>query len=403
MIVHDTLADGVPIHDWSVDIERSAMSQMEDMARLPFAFHHVSLMPDAHTGYAMPIGGVFAADGYVVPYAIGVDIGCSVTLLRIDLLASGLEEGDVKRLMDQVRRDVPVGNGPQAEHQDLSVWERFPIEPNRTQMLDGPMSDIATSDRVKRQLGSLGGGNHFLELQEAVGTGPEEGFLFFMIHSGSRSLGKRICDFHVERAQKLNALWKSQTVSKETAYLPLDSDEGRRYIHDMGYAMYFAQRSHGAMSWLVKQAIEKVWGHDADVVTEVAHCHHNFAAMENHFGRNVLVHRKGAVRARAGETVLIPGSMSTGSFIGRGLGNRDSFETCQHGAGRLRGRNATKKIVTTEDLARIMDEAGVYLTTPGDVRDESAPAYKDIFAVMEASRDLVEPVQQLKPLGVVKG
>lgn len=385
---------GAPIKSWAADVEDSARQQMVNISRLPFLVGHTALMPDAHAGYGMPIGGVFAADGYLVPYAIGVDIGCSVTLLKIDLNASEMYSDTarpVERLMDNVRRLVPVGNGPDGAHKNDALFGRYYHEPG---LVYGTYMTEAVDGAVK-QLGSLGGGNHFLELQV-----DEVGQLYFMIHSGSRSLGKKIADHHVRIAQKMNAKWKSQLPHKEVAYLPFDTAEGREYWTDMKYAMGFAEASHRAMSDLVVNAVFDLFGVET---APYAYCHHNFAEWEDVGGKNALVHRKGAVRAREGEIVLIPGSMSTGSYVARGLGNRDSLQTCQHGAGRARSRAATRKMITKEELLQTMDEAGVYLTTPGDVRDEASLAYKDIEEVMSLSTDLVEPLIALKPLGVVKG
>lgn len=383
---------GAPIMSWAAELEQGAREQMENIARLPFAHHHVALMPDAHQGYAMPIGGVLAAKGAVVPYAIGVDIGCGVALIAIHgKREEDLQDGDVKELMEKVRESVPVGNGPQGGHEHDAPLPEF---------LDGPSPRIEKFVyEAAKQLGSLGGGNHFLELQ-AVAKGPEKGKLYFMIHSGSRSLGKKTCDYHVKRAQIAMERWHSQLPHKEVAYLPFTDPLGQDYLEDMNYCLKWAEENRRVMAEAVESAVFTTWGVAATMLVD---CHHNFAAMENHYGENVLVHRKGAVRARAGETVLIPGSMSTGSYIAEGKGNKESFDTCQHGAGRARSRAATRKMITKEELTDMMAAAGVYLTTPGDVRDESAIAYKDIEEVMRLSGDLIQPLVQMKPLGVVKG
>jgi tRNA-splicing ligase RtcB len=376
---------GVPVVSWGIDVEQPTWDQMRNIADLPFAHDHVAMMPDAHPGYAMPIGGVLAADEHVVPYAIGVDIGCGVTLMRIEADAAAIGRDDVARLMERVRASVPVGNGPRGNH-------ARPGDPWRT---DCSARIARFAAAAACQLGTLGGGNHFLELQE----GMDDGRMYFMIHSGSRSLGKRTCDLHVSAARDFARASGITLPHKDVAYLPVTSVEGRAYLEDMAWCMEWAAENRRRMAAAVRAAVASAWsGVDASVILD---CHHNFAAVETHGARELVIHRKGAVRARSEDTVLIPGSMSTGSFIGQGLGNADAFHTCQHGAGRRRSRAATRKLLAGIGMDELMD--GVYLSSPGDVRDEASPAYKDIFAVMAASSDLVRPLQQLRPRGVVKG
>jgi tRNA-splicing ligase RtcB len=320
-----------------------------------------------------------------VPYAIGVDIGCGVSLIEIEMSAHDVRKDDVRRLMERIRASVPVGNGPRGNH-------RSPGRPWRTDC----SARIAPFARAAEcQLGTLGGGNHFLELQEGV----DDGRLYFMLHSGSRSLGKRTCDLHVRVARDYARAHGIELPHQDVAYLPLSAPEGQAYLEDMRWCMQWAAENRRRMAAAVQHAIRTAWRGVASRV--VLDCHHNFAAVETHDGRDLVVHRKGAIRARLEDTVLIPGSMSTFSFIGRGLGHPESFTTCQHGAGRLRSRTATRKLLADSAMDELM--GGVYLSSPGDVRDEASPAYKDILAVMEASSDLVEPIQRLRPRGVVKG
>jgi tRNA-splicing ligase RtcB len=265
--------------------------------------------------------------------------------------------------------------------------------------LDVPRRLRAIVDKAEVQLGTLGGGNHFLELQR----GEDDGLLYFMIHSGSRSVGKKTCDLHHKAALEMNRRSRSVLPHDEVAYFAFESSGGQDYWADMNLALRWAEENRRRMAEAVIAAFDDVLGiADARQTLDV---HHNYAAWEEHAGRRGIVHRKGAVRARAGELVLIPGSMSTGSYIARGLGNRDSFDTCQHGAGRARSRSATRKMLSLEQMDAMLEEAGVQLVTPkrADVIDEAAPAYKDIESVMEASADLVEPLRRLVPMGVVKG
>lgn len=284
-----------------------------------------------------------------------------------------------------------MGNGPQAQHR--SQEDPFVVHADDA---SPDLLDIIEAASV--QLGTLGGGNHFLELQR----GEDDGLLYFMLHSGSRSVGKKICDTFHKRALAANRRWHSALPHDELAWLPFDSEDGAAYWDQMTIALQWAEENRRRMARRVIEAFSRVLGIEARQTLDV---HHNYAAWEHHRGQNGIVHRKGAVRARAGETVLIPGSMSTGSYIARGLGNPESFDTCQHGAGRARSRAATRKMLTLEQMDALLTEAGVQLVTPkrGDVIDEAAPAYKDIEAVMAASGDLIEPVQRLLPMGVVKG
>jgi len=380
----------VPIFNWAVDIEAGAMAQAVNIANLPFAIDRVALMPDAHQGYGMPVGGVLFTDKAIVPYAIGVDIGCGVALIETDYTVDRLDEAKVTALLAQIARDVPVGNGPQAQHREPQ-GEPF--------LYEYPISDTATMarDAAGVQLGTLGGGNHFLELQR-----DDAGKVWFMLHSGSRSVGKKICDAWHKVALGLDRRWYSQLPHDELAYLPWGTDEAEGYWNDMTFALAWAEENRRRMVDKVVYAFGRVLGATAWQVLDV---HHNYAAWENHFGKNGIVHRKGAVRAREDDLVLIPGSMGTASYVALGLGNPQSFQTCQHGAGRARSRSATRKMTTLDDMNRQLEQAQVTLVTPNreKVIDESAMAYKDIESVMAASVDLVTPTTKLYPMGVVKG
>ncbi len=378
----------VPINSWASQVEEGAIEQARNLANLPFAISHVALMPDAHPGYGMPIGGVLFADKAVVPYAVGVDIGCGVMLIETDMHRGQI--GDrLPAFLGQIARDVPVGNGPQAQHRTPGG------EPFERSDCSAVCRDAMLAADL--QLGTLGGGNHFLELQV-----DDEDRVWFMLHSGSRSVGKKVCDHWHKIALGLNQRWHSALPDKELAYLPWGTDEAHGYFADMVVAMAWAEENRRRMAGKVIYAFGQVFEAKAWQVVDV---HHNYAAWENHLGRNGIVHRKGAVRAAKGETVLIPGSMGTASYVGGGLGNVLSFETCQHGAGRARSRGATRRQVSLADMEAQMQGAGVTLVTPDPsaVTDESSFAYKDIEQVMVDSADLVAPIRRLRPLGVVKG
>ena len=384
-----TKTDGmrVPLKNWAVQAEAGAIEQATNLTRLPFAMHHVALMPDAHQGYGMPIGGVLFADKAVVPYAVGVDIGCGVTLIETGIVGP-LDQSSVDAILAQIARTVPVGNGPQAQHR---AAEGEPFVPP----VEAPDYLSTILDVAEVQLGTLGGGNHFLELQQ-----DEDGRIWFMLHSGSRSVGKKVCDHHHAIAKKLCQRWHVELPDPNLAFLPWETTEGQDYWRDMNIALAWAEESRRRMAGKVISALGQV-----GTAWQVLDIHHNYATFENHFGHNGIIHRKGSVRARKGDTVLIPGSMGTASYVAEGLGNPDSFETCQHGAGRARSRGDTRRSTTLAVMDAQLAGAGVTLVTPNraDVIDESAVAYKDIEEVMLASADLVRPIRRHLPVGVVKG
>ncbi len=382
----------VPIKSWAPDLEGKALEQATNLSNLPFAIHHVALMPDAHAGYGMPIGGVLFADRAVVPYAIGVDIGCGVALVETDMTTATLSRERLERVLGEIERRVPTGTSSHSRRID------------REQALADIGLDVPESvkrewwERAVQQVGTLGSGNHFLEIQR-----DEEGAVFVMLHSGSRSLGKTICDEFHKRALKQNVMWGSELPDKELAYLPLETDDHRAYWAAMQFALRFAEVNRSRMLDQVERAFDRHTGIGRfDRMVDV---HHNYAAWENHFGVNGIVHRKGAVRARNGEIVLVPGSMGTASYVGEGLGNPESFETCQHGAGRAMSRNAARKAMSSRELFGEMERLGVRLLSgdPKTAAEEAPFAYKDIETVMAHSADLVKPIKRLTPLGVVKG
>ena len=382
----------VPIKSWAPDLEARAFEQAVNLSNLPFAIDHVALMPDAHAGYGMPIGGVLFADRAVVPYAIGVDIGCGVALVETDLTVETLGAEGLERVLETIDAGVPTG----FETLDGAVDRDEAEAAIGIELPDSVRA--AWFEKSLTQLGTLGGGNHFLEIQR-----DGNGRVFVMLHSGSRSLGKAICDESHKRALALNKAWHSDLPHDELAYLPVGSDEFGAYWKAMAFALRFAEVNRTRMLDVVEAAFER---HTAigrfDRVVDV---HHNYAAWETHGGMTGIVHRKGAVRARDGETVLIPGSMGTASYVGEGLGNAESFHTCQHGAGRAMSRTAARKAKTSTAVYAEMEALGVVLRSsePKDVAEEAAFAYKDIESVMAASASLVRATKRLTPLGVVKG
>lgn len=385
----------LPIYSWAADVEEGALRQARNLGNLEVAVDHAALMPDAHSGFGMPIGGVLFTDGAVVPYAIGVDIGCGVQLARTNLVwEDSLTPEKLRAVLRQIQRDIPTG---------FAVHRQAPLSRDRMFELIGTEAPAAIArgwvDRAVVSLGTLGGGNHFLEVQR-----DGQNRVFFMLHSGSRNLGKQICDLFAKRALAICTRNGRELPDPELAYLRFDTDDdAHAYWTSMEFALRWAELNRRQMMDRVEAAFRKHASvHRFERIVDI---HHNYATPEDHIGRRGIVHRKGAVRAGAGDPVLIPGSMGTASYVGEGLGNEASFQTCQHGAGRVLGRNAAKRLKRSDEVFAEMAGWGIEFVSnePKTAAEEAAFAYKDIESVMAQSADLVRPVTRLRPLGVVKG
>lgn len=379
----------VVIKSWCNSPEENALAQARNLANLPFVFRQVCLMPDTHEGYGMPIGGVIATQGAVIPNAVGVDIGCGMLALQTSL--KEIDLAALKRIVGTMRKTIPVGFDHHKEPQDESLMP----------LLDDPArySEVSRQYRSAcKQLGTLGGGNHFIEVQKG-----SDGHIWFMIHSGSRNLGLKVASRHNRIAVDLNEQWHVAVPKKwELAFLPLDSEEASEYLREMRYCLEFALANRRLMASRVRDAFRDEIP-DITFVEEI-NIHHNYAALENHFGENVLVHRKGATSAREGELGIIPGSQGTSSYIVRGKGNPDSFMSCSHGAGRKMGRQAAIRNLDLESEKKALEEKGILHALRGKKDlEEAAGAYKDIDVVMEEQRDLVDIMVRLEPLAVIKG
>lgn len=378
--------DGLPIKLWLDDIEDGAMAQVRNLARLPFAFRHIAIMPDAHQGYGMPIGGVLATRGVVIPNAVGVDIGCGMCAVRTPL--TEISTGQLKAIMGLVREQIPVG---------------FKRNVAKHNIPDGYYNHSVVSKNISNaqtSIGTLGGGNHFIEIQRG-----SDGYIWIMIHSGSRNLGKQVADHYNKIAVEINAKWHSIIPKKwELAFLPLDSKEGQDYIGEMNYCVAYALANRHSMIQTVWESFVAAADLNMGVPPDVINIAHNYAAMENHFNRNVMVHRKGATSARQGQEGIIPGSQGTKSYIVRGLGNQESFNSCSHGAGRRMGRKQAERELNLEAEVKCLNDQGILHAIRGikDL-DEAPGAYKDITKVMASQTDLVEMMVELTPLAVVKG
>ena len=393
----------MPIKSWVTDLEDGALTQAKHLANLPFLYKHVALMPDTHQGYGMPIGGVIATEGVVIPNAVGVDIGCGMCAQKTSIKVEDFTTEILKQIMGEIRKAVPVGFNHRKVECDEDEMPNYPIADEK-HYLPKVISEQYTSAR--KQLGTLGGGNHFIEIQKG-----SDGFIWIMIHSGSRNLGLKVAKHYNDIAKVLNAKWHS-SIPKEhdLAFLPLDTEEAKDYLEEMQYCLDFAFNNRVKMMNDVKDCFKKVLAPLIDYDTDdllfptFYNIHHNYAAMENHFGKNVMVHRKGATSAREGEIGIIPGSQGTCSYIVRGLGNPDSFQSCSHGAGRKMGRREAQRTLNLEEEQKKLNDKGiVHSVRNAKDLDEAPGSYKDIDVVMKNQEDLVEIVVKLEPLGVIKG
>ncbi|NMB55086.1 MAG: RtcB family protein [Leptolinea sp.] len=372
----------IPIKLWATQIDAVAMQQVRNLANLPFAFRWVAIMPDAHTGYGMPIGGVLATREMVIPNAVGVDIGCGMAAVRTSL--TKISQDELHEILAIIRSVIPVGF---KHHPDAQPWDGFDRAPDIRIIQEELFS-------ARHQLGTLGGGNHFIELQQG-----DDGFIWLMIHSGSRNFGlKAAREYHLQ-AKILSARGKISLPDSDLSYLPVDSAQGQEYLTAMNYCLDFARANRALMVERSLQAITAITG---GVGTYSVNIHHNYAAVESHFGHEVLVHRKGATSARQGQAGIIPGSMGAHSYITEGLGNEESFQSSSHGAGRRMGRNeATRKLDLEVELQKMK---GILHGMRSRRELEEAPgAYKDIDEVMEQQSDLVKVITRLWPLAVIKG
>ena len=386
------MINNCPVKIWTDYVEKSAMRQIENLTTLPFLFHHLAIMPDVHTGMGMPIGGVLACKDAVIPNAVGVDIGCGMCAVKTNWKVADIPTDVLrKQIMRGIRKRIPLGMDHHKEAQD----EKY--------LPTG--HDIDKMEIVKRrqeyitkEVGTLGGGNHFIELQK-----DETGTLWIMIHSGSRNLGKLVGDYYNEKAKKLNERWYS-VVSPDIrlSFLPLRTDEFNAYWQEMKYCVDFALCNRKLMMKRIEEVIK-------DAIPEIGfepmiNIAHNYAAWERHYGQDVIVHRKGATLAREGVIGIIPGSQGTASYIVEGLGNPESFCSCSHGAGRTMSRTAAIRDLNLKEEVERLDALGIIhaIRNQNDMQEASG-AYKDIETVIANEADLVKVKTRLLPVAVIKG
>lgn len=394
----------LPILSWCDDLDPIAQEQATNLANHPVVVGHVALMPDCHAGYGMPIGGVIACKNAVIPNAVGVDIGCGMAAVQTDIQHEVSKE-ELRDIINRIKDRIPMGEGH--AHKEPQKWNGIEIMTNCMFHTPHPHGwfDTKMWDLAKRNLGTLGGGNHFIEIQKG-----SDGYLWLMLHSGSRNLGYQIAKYYNDVAKKLNDKWYSAVPSNDLAFLPADSQEGQDYIDDMNFALSYAQENRKRMMEIVQECVWEVIPHG---VTEEINIHHNYAALEHHLGKNLWVHRKGATSARDGQFGIIPGAMGSYSYIVEGKGLPSSFMSCSHGAGRTMSRTKASATLERENC----DEAMKGIVWDGFKKrrgrkkqedpkydlSESQYAYKDISSVMEAQTDLVKKVVELRTLAVLKG
>jgi tRNA-splicing ligase RtcB len=398
-----TVEGGVPVKSWTrgVPVDPAAVAQLRNVAALPFVFRHVAAMPDVHWGLGATVGSVVATRGAVIPAAVGVDIGCGMMAVRTNVRAERLPD-DLSGIRAAIEAAVPHGRTDNGGPNDRgafadptpearAAWAE--LEPGWKRIVEDQPK--VASGRTLDHLGTLGTGNHFVEL-----CLDEAGAVWAMLHSGSRGVGNRIGTVFIELARRDMERFFINLPDRDLAYLPEGTEHHAQYMHAVSWAQRFARANRRLMMDAVLRALAGVFPDVA--VDEVAvNCHHNYVDTEEHFGERVLVTRKGAVRAGKGELGIIPGSMGAKSFIVRGRGNPESFCSCSHGAGRAMSRGAARKRFTLEDHARAT--AGVECRKDEGVLDETPGAYKDIDAVMAAQADLVEIVHTLRQVVCVKG
>ena len=396
--------NATPIKMWTqgVPVDDGAREQLLKTARMPFIHKHLAVMPDVHVGKGSTIGSVIPTKGAIIPAAVGVDIGCGMMAVRTSLTANDLPDS-LGHIRSAIEHAVPHGRTSGRRKRDKGSWGDIPkrtIEAWRN-LDDGFQRLVESAPRIKNtnnivHLGTLGTGNHFIEIcLDQVDQ------VWFMLHSGSRGVGNAIGNHFITLARKEMQRWMINLPDLDLAYFPEGTDHFDDYIFAVEWAQNYARLNRQVMMANVVDAVRAIMPKPFDAELEAVNCHHNYVAREFHFGENILVTRKGAVRAREGDMGIIPGSMGARSFIVRGLGNEESFCSCSHGAGRVMSRTEAKKTVSMEEHLNAV--SGVECRQDIGVLDETPSAYKDIDKVMEAQKDLVEIVHTLKQVVCVKG
>ena len=398
MPIRQTLGDQhVPVNIWTDDVDDASRRQLANIARLPFIHHHVAAMPDVHLGIGATIGSVIATQRAIIPAAVGVDLGCGMIAARLSLTARDLDEKRLHRVFDQITRDVPVGR---EQHGDAAV-QTAAVEPfvrrlkALTERHPHLLKRCGRHSKWTHQMGTLGGGNHFIEV-----CLDESDAVWLMLHSGSRGVGNAIAEYFIELARGDMQRLGIELPDRDLAYFTEGARHFDDYVAAVHWAQDYARANRETMLDLVLEGLERHLP-PFRVTTEVVNCHHNYVEREHHYGADVWVTRKGAIRARDGELGIVPGSMGARSYIVRGKGNPESFCSSAHGAGRRMSRKAAERAFSVADLRA--QTSGVVCRKDKGVIDEIPSAYKNIDEVMANQSDLTAVVHTLKQLVCVKG
>ncbi|MDD4928476.1 MAG: RtcB family protein [Gallionella sp.] len=391
-----TLSSGrVPVKIWTDDVDERSQQQLLNVASLPFVYHHVAAMPDVHLGIGATIGSVIATRRAIIPAAVGVDIGCGMLACQLSLGACDTDEKSLKKVFEQISRDVPVGRG---QHTHALAGAVRPFESRLTVMMQkhpGLLRSFGKYSNWVYQMGTLGGGNHFIEI-----CLDENNRVWVMLHSGSRGIGNAMADYFIRLAREDMERQTIHLPDRDLAYFPEGAAHFDDYIGALHWAQEYAFENRRCMLDLVLAALRRHLP-NFTVLNQVVNCHHNYVSVEHHYGEDVYVTRKGAIRARAGDMGIVPGSMGARSYIVQGLGNPESFNSCAHGAGRRMSRTAAEKQYTQGDL--MAQTRGVICRKDAGVIDEIPGAYKNIDTVMANQADLVRVLHTLKQVVCVKG
>lgn len=377
------------ILSWCSNPEEGAIQQARNLTKLPCLIGNVCLMPDTHQGYGMPIGGVIALDNAICPNAIGKDIGCGMLAVKTTL-ATIPSRDKLNKIVENIKSKIPVGSAWHDKDEIIPLYLQ--------EKKDNTIICAQEYNNIKRQLGTLGSGNHFIEIQYG-----DDGHIWYMIHSGSRNLGRKVADYYNDKAEELCLRWfYKDIVDLDLAFIPQGDYFYDLYWNEMQFCLDFARSNRNYMAVRIFQAIQ-------EQIPEIGICsltdiHHNYAALEHHYGKDVIVHRKGATLAEQGVIGIIPGSQGTCSYIVEGLGKESSLCSCSHGAGRKMSRSEAKRSLDLEETKAMMESLGIIngIKTVDDL-DEAPGAYKDIDIVISEESDLVKPIVKLKPLAVIKG
>ena len=407
MPIKQTIVTGkVPVHIFTNEIEAQAKQQLANVSQLPFIHHHVAAMPDVHWGLGATIGSVIPTIKAIIPAAVGVDIGCGVMACKLNLNANDLPD-DLSDIRSRIEQAVPHGRtdngGPNDKgawkhpgEEILYFWSKNDINKILSKVIERHPKLLSKRVNTLNHLGTLGTGNHFIEV-----CLDEKDHVWIMLHSGSRGIGNRIGTYFISLAKKEAKRWSIHLPDKDLAYLPERSGYFFDYVKAVKWAQDFARANREFMMTAILKAVSISLERPIEAEKEAINCHHNYVDVETHYGKKVWLTRKGAIRARKGDLGIIPGSMGVKSYIVRGKGNKESFYSCSHGAGRAMSRKEAKRRYTIDDMKK--QTAGVECRKDKNVIDEIPGAYKDIDVVMENQNDLVDIVHTLKQVVCVKG